>query len=158
MKYDGTLIVVSHDRDFLGELNNRTIEFRDKKLYEYLGDINFFLDKRAMDNMREVEMATKQKAKAKGNKKTTQAEEKRVLTHEERKELKRLERKVKNAEREIENLEAKIVTFEKDMGVDGFYESTDSNKVLEAYNETKQKLSKAMETWEKATMDLDAFE
>ncbi len=155
MNFDGTLIVVSHDRDFLGGLNNRTIEFRDKKLYEYLGDVNFFLEKRAMNNMRDVEKMTKQKAKAASV--SAKGEEKKVLTHEERKEFKKLERAVKNAEREIESLEAKIVDFEKEMGVDGFYESESSNKVLEAYNETKSKLTQTMDKWEAATMKLDEF-
>ena len=58
-EYDGSLIVVSHDRDFLKDLTTRTIEFRDKKLYEHIGDVNAFLEKRAMNNMREVEMRTK---------------------------------------------------------------------------------------------------
>ena len=61
--YDGTMIIVSHDRDFLAELTNKTLEFRDKKLNTYLGDVNFFLEKRAMANMREVEMRTNQKNK-----------------------------------------------------------------------------------------------
>jgi len=57
-EYDGTMIVVSHDRDFLEELTSKTIEFRDQKLITYLGDINFFLKKREMDNMRDVEKRT----------------------------------------------------------------------------------------------------
>ncbi len=56
MEYEGTLIVVSHDRDFLEGLTTRTIEFRDKKLYEHIGDVNAFLEKRKMDNMRQVEL------------------------------------------------------------------------------------------------------
>ena len=154
-KFDGTLIVVSHDRDFLGGLNNRTIEFRDKKLYEYLGDVNFFLEKRAMDNMRDVEKMTKKKAKS--TIAATQTKEKRVLTHEERKEFKKLERAVKNAEREIESLESKIQDIEKEMGVEGFYQSEKSNKVLDAYKEAKSKLAETMDKWEMATIKLDEF-
>ena len=56
--YDGTLIVVSHDRDFLADLTNRTIEFRDHKLHHHIGDVNAFLEKRQLDNMREVELST----------------------------------------------------------------------------------------------------
>ena len=155
MNYDGTLIVVSHDRDFLGGLNNRTIEFRDKKLYEYLGDINFFLEKRAMNNMRQVEMATKKKAKEKT---VVPSGQKRQLSHEERKEFRKLERAVKNSEREIETLEKKIADFEVEMGVEGFYESPHSAATLNAYNGTKKKLTTVMEKWEIATMELEAFE
>ncbi|MDP4811544.1 MAG: ATP-binding cassette domain-containing protein [Saprospiraceae bacterium] len=55
LEYDGTLIVVSHDREFLQGLTEKTLEFRDRKLFEYLGDVNFFLEKRDLQNMREVE-------------------------------------------------------------------------------------------------------
>jgi ATP-binding cassette subfamily F protein 3 len=52
LEYDGTLIVVSHDREFLQGLTEKTLEFRDRKLFEYLGDVNFFLEKRDLQNMR----------------------------------------------------------------------------------------------------------
>ncbi|MEM9822311.1 MAG: ABC-F family ATP-binding cassette domain-containing protein [Bacteroidota bacterium] len=148
-KYDGTLIVVSHDRDFLAELTNRTIEFRDKQLHEYLGDVNFFLDKRAMNNMRQLEMSTKNKGKAK------QADSKDPLTYEERKQLKKLERAVKNAERKVEELEAKLAKLEVQMGVEGFYEKPDANVILEKYQATKKELVIAEEKWEKAVEDLE---
>jgi ATP-binding cassette, subfamily F, member 3 len=51
LEYDGTLIVVSHDREFLQGLTEKTLEFRDRKLFEYLGDVNFFLEKRDLQKM-----------------------------------------------------------------------------------------------------------
>jgi len=54
-KYEGTLLLVSHDRDFLQGMSNLVYEFKDQKIKEYLGDINFFLEQRNMENMREVE-------------------------------------------------------------------------------------------------------
>jgi ATP-binding cassette subfamily F protein 3 len=54
-KYEGTLLLVSHDRDFLQGMSNIVYEFKDQKIKEYLGDINFFLEQRNLENMREVE-------------------------------------------------------------------------------------------------------
>ncbi|MEX0291627.1 MAG: ABC-F family ATP-binding cassette domain-containing protein, partial [Flavobacteriaceae bacterium] len=57
--FDGTLIVVSHDRDFLQGLTNKVYEFKDKKIKEYLGDINYYLDQRQVENFREIEKKEK---------------------------------------------------------------------------------------------------
>ena len=148
LQYDGTLIVVSHDRDFLRGLTNRTIEFRDQKLYEYLGDVNFFLEKRAMQNMREVEMRTNN---------LSQKETKKQESQEERKARQKLERKVQKAEKKVEELEKTITDFELRMGAEGFYESTDSQKIIDKYNQTKKDLETAMEDWEMATLKLEEF-
>ncbi len=147
--YDGTMVVVSHDRDFLSGLTDKTIEFRDRKLYSHLGDINFFLEKRAMDNMREVEMATKQKR---------EEPEKKKLSEEDRKKKKKLQNQVSNAERKIEQAEKKIADIELEMGKSDFYQSPDSQKVMDKYQDLKNDLDKVMENWEKAQEELDAFE
>jgi len=142
--YDGTLIVVSHDRDFLEDLTNKTIEFRDKKLHTHLGDVNFFLKKRAMDNMREVEMRT-QKAKADA---ATQAAVVPELDYETRK---KLNRAVQNAERKIEKLETEIEKYDLKMADPEFYQDPNSQKEIDKYTQLKADLDKAMEAWEKAT-------
>src|SRR5690606_35484272 len=54
-KFEGTLLLVSHDRDFLQGMANSVYEFKDRKIKEYLGDINFYLEQRNLQNMREVE-------------------------------------------------------------------------------------------------------
>ena len=58
-KFEGTLILVSHDRDFLRGLTDKVYEFKDEKIKEYLGDIDYFLERHDLDNMREVEKRTK---------------------------------------------------------------------------------------------------
>ena len=152
MDYDGTLIVVSHDRDFLTGLGNRTLEFRDKKLYEYLGDIQFFLEKRRLDNMRDVEKMTKKEKTKKVEKGAT------PLSKEAQKRKKELEKAVSNAERKITRQEEEIAKFELQMAASDFYTSADSDKVIEAYKASKNKLDEVMEIWEKAQEKLDAFE
>jgi ATP-binding cassette subfamily F protein 3 len=145
--YDGTLIVVSHDREFLTDLTNRTIEFRDKQLHEYIGDINAFLEKRALDNMREVELQ---------DKKANKAEEtaKKTLTFEERK---RLMRAVSNAEKKIERLEEEIAKMEALMAEESFYEKPDYAEEMKKYNGKKEELEKVMEDWEAAQMELEEY-
>lgn len=145
--YDGTLIVVSHDRDFLANLTNRTIEFRDHKLHHHIGDVNAFLEKRQLDNMREVELSTP--------KQTVEAAPKKELSFEERK---RLIRAVQNAEKKIEKLEEAIDAFEVKMADPSFYENPDSQKQMEQYGQKKKDLEQAMEDWEAAQEILDEYE
>lgn len=146
MAYDGTLIVVSHDRDFLKGLANRTVEFRDKKLYEYLGDVNYFLEKRQLEDMREVEMKTAT---------TPSVSTAKTSTNNESKDVKKLERTIQNSEKRIAELEKQVAEIEKEMGKDDFYTRADNQKVLDKYNALKKELESEMEKWELATMELE---
>ena len=139
--FEGTLIIVSHDREFLADLTTKTLEFRDKQIHTHLGDVNFFLQKRAMDNMREVEMRSAQAAQAKAN-------EKPELDYDTRK---KLQRAVQNAERKIEKLEKEIETFELKMADPEFYNQADSDQQIEKYQQMKKDLDVAMEQWDEAT-------
>ena len=59
VKFDGTLILVSHDRDFLQDLTNKVYEFKSKNIKEYLGDIDFYLNQRKIEDFREIEKKDK---------------------------------------------------------------------------------------------------
>ena len=157
LNYDGTVIVVSHDREFLGGLTTRTIEFRDKQLYDHIGDVNAFLEKREMENMRQVELE-KSKHKTAPKKVEIKTEEKRELTFEEKKVRKKLQRSAQNAENKISQLEDKIAQLEAEMGKDGFYGSANEQKVMAAYQAKKDELDVAMEAWEEAVMILEEFD
>ncbi len=145
LDYDGTLIVVSHDREFLRGLTNRTIEFRDRQLHEYIGDVDAFLQKRALDNMRQVELSSKLPAAA-------APPPKRELSYEERK---RLQRNVSQAEKRIEKLETEIARFEQLMAEAGFFERPDSEQHMKIYQQKKTELDEAMSEWEEAQSALD---
>lgn len=145
--YDGTMIIVSHDRDFLSDLTNRTVEFRDKKLHEYIGDVNAFLEKRAMNNMRDVELRDKAPEQKAAPKKT--------ISYEDRK---RLMRTISNSEKKIEKLESKIADFELLMADPEFYASPDADKKMETYKKHKKELEEVMEEWENATLELEEYE
>ncbi len=147
LDFDGTLIVVSHDREFLAGLTSKTLEFRDKKLYEHLGDVNFFLAKRAMRDMREVELS---KAKS-GAVETAAAAE---ISHEERK---KLARNVQQAEKAVQRIEEDMAKLEAQMADAAFYERKDAHKIIEQHKQKKQDLEDAMLQWENAQMAAEAY-
>ena len=152
MDFDGTLIVVSHDRDFLGGLTDLTLEFRDKQLHTYLGDINYFLEKRALDDMRDVELSSKQAPKLNGYAVGLNGHAPKIeLNFEDRK---KLQKAVSNAEKKIERLEADLKKIEVQMGANNFYNQPDANKVMQQYDKLKAELETVMEEWEMAQMEL----
>ena len=136
--YPGTMIIVSHDRDFLDGLTERTIEFRDGQLKEYLGDINYFLEKRAVDDFRSIEQRSKV---------TKQKKEKVKLDPNQEHQIKK---EIQRQESKIEKLEMKISDIEAEMADPGFYDCADSAKTIEKHSQLKQQLKVAMEAWEAA--------
>lgn len=150
MEFDGTLVVVSHDREFLADLTTRTIEFRDRQLFDHIGDVNAFLEKRALADMRAVEMSTKNEATA-----AATAAETAPMVELSYEEKKRLTRAVQNAEKRIERLEKEITKIELEMADPSFYQSPNAEKIMEKYKGKKQDLETAYSEWEEAQEVLD---
>ena len=150
MEYDGTLIVVSHDRDFLDGLTNRTLEFRDHQLFNHLGDVNAFLEKRALDNMRDVELSTNRTAPVA----ELVAEEKPMLSYEERKQLLKA---IDRAEKKVTSLETKISEWETKIADPEFYQNPDAEAQMKKYGQLEQDLETAMEEWEVAQTAIDKY-
>ncbi len=144
-EYDGALIVISHDREFLAGLTDRTVEFKEHQLFNHLGDVNTFLEKRQLANMREVELQP-----IVGEKRET--DEKSSLSKEERKKLMRT---VSNVEKKIERLENELKKMEGVMADPGFYERADATAFMENYQQEKKQLEKALEAWESAQEKLE---
>ena len=138
--YDGTLIVVSHDRHFLTELTDRTIEFRDKKLFEHLGDVNYFLEKRKLENLREVELY---KSKNQGANKTQNSN-----GSGNDQDSQKLTRELNKIEGKIESIESQLKSIESKMGEVGFYDSENSKDVINDYKDKKVKLEYLYQSWE----------
>ncbi|MCP9235871.1 ABC-F family ATP-binding cassette domain-containing protein [Lewinella sp. JB7] len=146
MEYDGTLLVVSHDREFLAGLTDRTIEFRDHQLYEHLGDVNTFLEKRQLDDMRSVEL---EKPKNGTTSPDTVSKPALQLSNEE---VRKLQKEVATAERKIERLEQDIEKLHLRMSDPDFY--NDQARVDRTTEELKRKqadLAEVMESWETAS-------
>jgi ATP-binding cassette subfamily F protein 3 len=138
LEYKGTLIVVSHDRDFLTGLTDKTFEFADYQIKEYLGDINYFLEKREAKDFRTLELDY-EKPKANAKKQQVAAENKPVDNE--------LKKSIQKVEKKIQQLENWIGEKETLMGADGFYESADSKKIIADYDDLKSKLSSKEEEW-----------
>jgi ATP-binding cassette, subfamily F, member 3 len=146
LDYNGALLVVSHDREFLAGLTDRTIEFRDHRLIEHLGDVNYFLERRKLDNMRDVEKrSVANSLRASGGSASDNGVE--ALSSEEKKQL---QRTVQKAEKRISELESELTGFESKMADPAFYDRPESNEVLKKYAGLKDELSKVYSEWEMA--------
>jgi ATP-binding cassette subfamily F protein 3 len=140
-KFDGTLILVSHDRDFLQGLASTVYGFKDKVIKEYLGDIDFFLEQHQIENLREAEKRTVVETKAKPSKKGNFQ-----LSKEEEKELKKLKNQLSKIETQIDTLEKEILEMDTELAKD--YEKTASEiNFFEKYESKKKKIEDLMEEW-----------
>ena len=147
MRFEGTLILVSHDRDFLQGLTNTVFEFKDNNIKEYLGDIDFYLEQRNVENLREVEKRTVIKETPK---------EKNKQSYEDQKKVKSLNNKLSNTESKINQLEKEIKTI--DVELETNYDKVVSDpKFFDAYQSKKDKLMQLMEDWENITLELEDF-
>ena len=149
--FEGTLLLVSHDRDFLQGLTNKVYEFKDQKINEYLGDIDFYLEQRKVQDFRAIEK--KQQVKTE---KKAQSNQKPALDYQQQKVQKSLQNKLSNLETKISDLEKLIAT--KDKSLEDDYEKTASDPTFfDAYQKDKKDLQQAMKDWEKVSLDLELF-
>lgn len=137
-KFEGTLLLVSHDRDFLQGMSNIVYEFKDQKIREYLGDINFYLEQRNMQNMREVEKRDViAKETPKDNKQVSYQDQKKNKTLQNK--LSKIESQIKEVERGIQHDDKLLAgNYEKLMADAAFFT---------AYENKKKELDKLMEDW-----------
>jgi ATP-binding cassette subfamily F protein 3 len=147
-KFQGTLILISHDRDFLQGLSDRVLEFKDHKLTEYLGDIQFYLEQKKLDSLVDLERVVKVKKKK---------EETKINDYQLQKKIKSLQNKQSKVERTIADLEKEIKTINFELEVN--YEAIIAMpNFFEGYNQKKKDLAKAMEQWGKIVEELIQFE
>ncbi len=155
MDYKGTLLVVSHDRDFLIGLTDRVVEFKDKKLINYLGDIEYYLDKRKLENMRAVELQKSEKVEdVSASKKKSQSQHVSANQHLSRDEIKKLKRKVQYIERDISNIEDQIEKINKLMLASDFYMDTTFVETNKKHQDLTEELKNKMGKWEEAVQEL----
>lgn len=154
-KYDGTVVVVSHDREFLDGLVDRIYEFRDGGLREYLGDIWYFLEKRKIESLSEIERHNKPQAT---EQRSTSESTSGKLSYEQKKEQEKLLRKLRKAvesiETELADVEAKIAQYDARFAVATEYNADD----YAAYNTLKEQYDHLMHEWEKASYELEITE
>lgn len=144
-KFEGTLILVSHDRDFLQGLTNVVYEFKDQKIREYLGDIDFYLEQRQVENLREVEKRDVKKETPKESKKESYVDQKK---------LKSLNNKLSNTESKIGQLEKEIKEIDVELQTN-YDEVVSDPKFFDAYQKKKDTLEKLMRDWEEIHSEID---
>ena len=154
-KYDGTVVVVSHDREFLDGLVDRIYEFRDGGVREYLGDIWYFLEKRKVESLQDIERHDKGSATAV---KGVEAPSAGKMTYEQKKEQEKLLRKlrkvVESVEEELASVEREIADYDARFAVATEYNAEDYAK----YNALKERYDHLMHEWEKASYELEITE
>ena len=156
--FNGTVIVVSHDRYFLDGLVDKVYEFGGGKVIENLGGIYEFLQKKNLDNLQQLELSRSVKRNAGESEAriadTPRGGESKKLSYAEQKErakaLSKAEKTVKNLETEISRIEAAIQEYENKISA-----GDASSEVLSGYEKSQQELEKAMADWEKASEDLE---
>ena len=155
MKYDGTVVVVSHDREFLDGMVDKVYEFRDGGVKEYLGGIYYFLEKRKLESLQEVE---RRDAPAKTALKAAESGASGKLSYEQKKEQEKQARKAKRAvetiEAELAGIEKQIAEYDAKFAAAAEYNEAD----YKAYNELKNRYEHQMHEWEKASYELELIE
>ena len=138
VKFDGTLILVSHDRDFLQNLTNKVYEFKSQKIKEYLGDIDYYLNQRKIEDFREIE---------KKDKVISLKKNKNINNSKDRE----LKKRISNIESKISKLENEISVIDKDLEND--YQKTISrNNFFSNYEKKKSDLDLLMKKWEELSL------
>ncbi|PQB08850.1 glycosyl transferase family 2 [Polaribacter filamentus] len=150
-QFSGTLILVSHDRDFLQGLTSTVYGFKDKIIKEYLGDIDYFLDQHKIENLREAEKRTVVKVE-----KSSAKVEADQLSKEEEKELKKLNNRLSKIESEIADFESEIVKIDLELAKN-YDEVSSRPNFFEKYKAKKAKIDSLMEEWEKVEAEVAVF-
>ena len=153
-KFDGTLVVVSHDREFLDGIVDKVYECRDGGVREYLGGIYYFLEKRKLEDLREVE----RKSAPVEQTATTKQSSSGKLSYEQKKEQEKLVRKhrkaVENIEAELGAVEQQIAEWDAKFATATEYNADDYKQ----YDALKQQYDHLMHEWEKASYELEMVE
>jgi ATP-binding cassette subfamily F protein 3 len=146
-QFEGTLLLVSHDRDFLQGMSNIVYEFKDQKIREYLGDINFFLEQKNAMNMREIE-----KKDVVVNAST--AKPVKNISYEDQKKAKSLQNRLSKIESQIQQLEKDIQHDDKALASD-FDKHIEDATFFAAYEKKKKELEQLLIDWENVQLEIE---
>ena len=149
-QFNGTLILVSHDRDFLQGLTTTVFGFKDKVIKEYLGDIDYFLEQHKMENLREAEKRTVLKVDKSVLKKQNE------LSREEEKKLRKLKNKLTKIEGQIGDLESEIEKIDLQLA-ENYDEVSSKPNFFENYKAKKAQVELLMSDWELIEEEVEKF-
>ena len=158
MQYDGTLIVVSHDRDFLQGLTDTIYEFSHHKVKQFKGDIFDFLQTKKIADLDDLNQKSQQN-KAKSEVVVTQSKQDYLKNKERESGLRKIRNKISSCEQEIETLENKLKQMDDSLASSDFANQiSDMNKFYTEYEEIKKQLSERMNEWEELQINLEEAE
>ena len=157
LEYDGSLVVVSHDREFLQGLTEKVYEFKERNIKEYLGDINDFLKEKDLENFKELETS-----QAKQKQKESKGDSDHKISYKEKKDSEKREKKLNNKirkfEKEIDSLEKEIKEIDSDLAIpERFKELSEDPDFFANYEQKQLKLKEIEQFWEKANLELDTL-
>lgn len=154
VRYDGTLIVVSHDRDFLDGLVTKVFEFRHNKIKENIGGIYDFLRKKKIDNLRDIEKRDKE-GKSPVKDESTSGKQKYLEKKEYERNLRKLRKRLEESESEIERMEMEL--HEMDNTLMTSLNPEESSDMFKRYEDLKARLNIEMNNWTNFSHDVDEF-
>lgn len=156
IRFDGTLIVVSHDRDFLDGIVEKVYEFRNNRIKEHLGGIYDFLRNKKIDNLKEIEKKDRIKAVQDAVENISSNKQKYLEKKEYEKNLRKFRKRLEECEARIEQIESDIKAVDK-----SFMETGNDSEVHEKnfhlYRELREQLNNEMENWTRYNEEIDQF-
>ena len=154
--YDGSLIVVSHDREFLQGLTHKVYEFKNQNIKEYVGDIDTFLSEKDLENFKELESSQKEQKKTKHDKSVDQfsyADQKN-----QQKKIKKLQNRISKLEKQIEILDKSQKKIDADLAIpEKFSELSKKEGFFAEYENNQKKLQELEVEWGQAVEQLEAI-
>ncbi len=156
LQFNGTVIIVSHDRDFLQGLSEKVFEFKNKRIKEFIGDVYDFINLRKVSSLDELNLSKQKgtnitKSKDSENKKFW--EEKKSIDSE----IRKLQNKIEKVEEEIEKIETEKKAIEQIIANPDNNELLNDNTIFDKYESIKEKLSELENSWEKHQIELEKF-
>jgi len=147
LQFEGTIIIVSHDRDFLSGLTNRTFEFRNKQIKEHIGDIQEFLDKRKMEYLHELEVV--KRVQPENAKLPSQSKEEYEHRKQKERNRRKIEQQIENYERQIIAIETRIAEIDNILSNPEYHsEHLKDESVYLEYQQLEHQLSETTKLWE----------
>jgi ATP-binding cassette, subfamily F, member 3 len=153
-KFDGTVIVVSHDREFLSSLVSKVFEFRDGKVKEHLGGVTEFLNKRRLENLKALETRKEVDKQQRSEKPLTDSKQLWAERKEIDRQIRKMETKTEEVEAEIHKIEKRIELMDAMLSSPDGAAEVDSD-FFNRYTEMKKHLEKMMEEWEQLAMEAE---
>lgn len=153
-EYEGTLLIISHDRDFLTGLTSKVYEFTPHGIVEHLGDIKEFLANRGAETFREFE----QNKQPSSTKKQTNNESSYEQRKEQQREYKKIQRAIQKIEQTILLTEEELTTLDSQLQDPSFYENKADESFFNQYNEKKESISLLYQEYERLLKQQDSFD